>query len=144
MATIIKAGRFTGDRSAVRQAAFQFGDMNEEAAKYLMEVKREAAQILDEARQQGEALRRQAAEQGRQAAREAAQQMLHEELDKRLETVLPALGEASRQIELARQEWIRHWESHLVELAVSVAEKVIRREVAQTPRDYIGGRPRNA
>ena len=133
MAGIIKAGRLKGEASAIRAAAFQFGDMNDEAAKYLQQVKREASELLEEARRQAEAIRRQAAEQGRQAAREAAEQTIHEELDKQLATVLPALAAASRQIELARQEWIRHWESHLVNLSVSIAEKVIRREVAQSP-----------
>lgn len=133
MASIIKAGRLTGERPAVRAAAFEFGDMNAEAVRYIDQVKQEAAQLLSEARAQAEALRKQASEQGRQAAREAAQRMLGEELDKRLETVLPALGEAARQIELARQEWVRHWESHLVGLSVSIAEKVIRREIAQAP-----------
>lgn len=133
MAGIIKAGRLTGQTSAVRQAAFQFGDLNDEAVKYLQQVKGEAGHVLDEARHQAEALRGQAAEQGRQAALEAARRMLHEELDKRLESVLPALAEAARQIDLARQEWVRHWESHLVSMAVSIAEKIVRREIAQEP-----------
>lgn len=133
MAAIIKADRVEGDHSAVRTETFNFTDMGAQADHYLEQVRQDAAKIITEAHQQAEALRRQAAEQGREAAKQAAEQTLYERVEQRLETLVPALREAADEIQRARQVWIKHWESNLVQLAAAIAEKVIRREIQQQP-----------
>jgi flagellar assembly protein FliH len=49
-------------------------------------------------------------------------------------------GSAKESIRLAdaRHQWLRHWEKAAVELAMKVAERIVRREVAASPAVAIG------
>jgi flagellar assembly protein FliH len=48
-------------------------------------------------------------------------------------TTLPALDEAIRSIQRAKQSWLNHWEKNVVGLAAAIAARVIRRQLTQTP-----------
>jgi flagellar assembly protein FliH len=137
MTTIIKKHGAAGEDDAVRCAAFNLDDIAEHAQEYLAEVRRRAEAIVQQARDEADRLRRQAVEQGRSEALKTAQQQAtakaREELEQRLKSLEPALTAAAAQIEQSRAAWRRHWEERAVQLAVAIAERVVRRETERTP-----------
>jgi flagellar assembly protein FliH len=137
MTTIIKQHGAAGEDDAVRCAAFNLDDIAHNANQYLAEMRRRAEEIVNQARDEAAQLRRQAAEQGRadalKIARQNAAAKANQALAERLETLLPALAAATAEIQQSRAAWRRHWEERAVHLAVAIAERIVRREVARTP-----------
>lgn len=135
MATIIRKDSFAEQTSGrtVRSVAFNFEDMNDRANEYLESVRREAAKVVQQAHQQAEQVRRQAEVAGRAAAEQAAQRGLEEKLSARIATMIAALDQLVSQANAAQDEWVRRWEQAAVAVATAIAERVIRREVAQRP-----------
>ena len=130
MAGIIKAASNTpGETSGLAQP-FQFGDMGN---AYLQKVRAEAASIVKQARDEAAKVKAQAAEDGKKAAVAAAEATLKTRIDQQLQTLTPTLQNAVQQIQQSRQTWQRHWEQHALRLALGIAEKVIRRQIAQQP-----------
>jgi flagellar assembly protein FliH len=113
--------------------AFNFDDMAARASDYLAGVRAEAAQIIAEAKRQADAARAQAEQQGRQAAVQAAERVLDEKVGQHMKTLLPAISQAIQRLEAARHDWLRHWEANAVRLAEAMAERLVRRELAQHP-----------
>jgi flagellar assembly protein FliH len=130
MPTIIRAA----DQPDASRVAFNFDDMAERARQYLAEVRAEAAEIVAKARHEAAAIRKQAQEDGRQAAMLSVEQMVH----KQLATVLPALRQATGDINLAKQAWLAHWEATGLHVAAAIARRVIRRELSAVPEITIG------
>ncbi|HEY4235035.1 MAG TPA: FliH/SctL family protein [Lacipirellulaceae bacterium] len=126
---------------APRPVAFNFEDMNDRANEYLETVRTEAAKIVQQAHQQAEQLRRQAQVTGREAAEEAAQKALDDRVAKRMDTIFPALEQLVTELNDAKAELMRRWEESAVAVAVSIAQRIIRRELEQKPEitlDLIG------
>lgn len=133
MAGIIKAGEFGGAASGAYSAAFNFEDMSERANEYLAVVRQQAEQILQDARTEASQIAANAKVEGRQAALQEAKQSLGATLDQQLATLLPALQQAVQDIQHSKSAWLAHWESQTITLATAIAERVIRREVVETP-----------
>lgn len=133
MSGIIKAGALNGDHQTPHQVAFNFDDMASKANDYLDEVRARAAQIIADAEKEGEQIRERSRIQGHQAAIQAAEKTLRNEVDQRMSQLLPALEASAQSIQSELDAWIQHWEENLLQLAVGIAEKVIRREVQQQP-----------
>lgn len=130
MAGIIKAtATAPGEANGLAQP-FQFGDMGQ---AYLQKVRTEAAAIVKQARDEAAKVKAQAAEDGKKAAIAAAEATLKTRIDQQLQTLIPTLQTAVQQIQQSRQAWQRHWEQHSLKLALGIAERVIRRQVAQNP-----------
>jgi flagellar assembly protein FliH len=130
MPTIIRA---SDQNRGVQQVAFNFDDMAVQANRYLEKVRGQAAQIIVEAQRQAEQIKKQAETQGRAAGQRMVQQTTEKHLAQQLATLLPALGEAVREIRHAKQSWLSHWEKQAVHLATAIAAKVVRREIAHDP-----------
>jgi flagellar assembly protein FliH len=126
MATIIRIADTSHNPHA---AAFNFDDLAAQADHYLAEVKAQAAKIVADAHDQADSIRESAAKEGAQAAVHAVEQMVAEQLA----PALAALQQATADVQTAKQEWLSHWESSAVRLAVAIAAKVIRREVRMQP-----------
>ena len=60
--------------------------------------------------------------------------MIDERVGKNIETLLPALSEAIRQIEDSRNQWLKHWEKAAIHVATAIAGRVVRREVKHDPQ----------
>lgn len=133
MAGVIKSGQLADGITSAQVAAFNFEDMARKADTYVETVRGQAAKILTQAKEQAAALERQAMERGREAAVREAERTMHAQLDQRLATVLPALNEATLSLKQARESWLKHWEGNTIQLALAIAERVIRREVTQQP-----------
>jgi flagellar assembly protein FliH len=107
--------------------------MRGQASEYLDTVRQEAAKIIQQAHLDAERIRRQAEVAGRKAAEAAAERILEEKVTKRMETLLPALEQIVRQIDDAKGEILSHWERSALNVISAIAERVIRRELAQQP-----------
>ena len=134
MSLIIKAGTRSGTN---RGAAFNFDDMARQANDYLDQVRRQAAQILAGAKSEADQIRASAEQNGRQAAMKAIEQMLDKKIG---DSLLPALNKLMKQLDVARQAWLRQWEKNAIHVAVSIAGRMVRRKLAETPQitlDYV-------
>ncbi|NOY42869.1 MAG: hypothetical protein GXP26_13675 [Planctomycetes bacterium] len=134
MATIIKRESQQYLSGAdMRKVSFDLSDMTNQADVYLDQVRAEAVRIVQEAEKKSAIIRQNAEQAGRKAAEEAIERILDEKVAKQMQTLTPALAAAVEQIEDSRQDWLRHWESSVVNLAGSIATRIIRREITQHP-----------
>ena len=135
MAGIIKADRWsdTPSSSSSNSVAFNFEDISAKASDYLSVAQQQAQQIVAAAEQEAAQIRQQAQEQGRQQALVEAQELVGETLDEQLATLVPALQAAVDDLRHSKAEWLRHWEQRTVGLAAAISERVIRRELQQSP-----------
>jgi flagellar assembly protein FliH len=134
MATIIKTDepqRQSG--AAFRAVAYDLTDMAAQADSYLGSVRGQAAQIVEQAKREADAIRQQAETAGRRAAEQALERILDEKVAQQMKTLTPALQSAVRQVEDAKQAWLRHWEACAVELAVKIAGRLVRGELQRRP-----------
>lgn len=134
MATIIKqhaAPQASG--TAFHGVAYDLTDMAAQAEDYLGHVRREAAKIVEQARHEAAAVRQAAEAAGRQAAEQAIERILDEKVAQQMKTLTPALQAAVKQIEDAKQAWLRHWESAALELALALARRLVRGELSKRP-----------
>ena len=118
----------------MQPVAFSFSDMRGQANDYLGTVRTEAAKIVQQAHQQAEQIRRQAEVAGRKAAEAAIERMLDERVGKRMETLLPALETLLAEMNNTKAQLLNRWEQSALKVATAIAERIIRREVAQDPQ----------
>ena len=130
MSTIIKATELGPD---VQGVAFNFDDMTLKAQQYLDGVRAEGARVVDQARQEAEQVRQEAQREGRQAGQAEVERIVEKQLGEQLATLLPALGQVIEEIRDAKQAWLAHWEKSGVQVAAAIAERLIRRELAEKP-----------
>jgi flagellar assembly protein FliH len=133
MAGIIKARGDVGPSRGTQPVAFNLDDMGDKANHYLGAVQQEAAKIIAHAREEAKLIRQQAEQKGRDAALRAAEKQLSAQLEQRMQSLLPALEGAIASIKREKQGWLRQWEKNAVRVASSIAERVIRRELRQSP-----------
>jgi flagellar assembly protein FliH len=131
MATVIKSNLTARQASPI---VFNFEDVTQHASLYVNDIQSQAAAIIAEAQRQAEAVTRRAEEQGRQAALRAVEQVLDQKVGQKMESLLPALQKVVSELVDARQAWLRHWEQTAVSLAAKIAQRVIRRELSQSPQ----------
>jgi flagellar assembly protein FliH len=136
MATILRkdSPRETQSGREVQGVAFSFADMRGQATDYLGTVRAEAAKIVQQAHQQAEQIRRQAEAAGRKAAEAAIERVLDERVGKRMETLLPALEQLIVEMNDTKALLINRWEYSALRVASAIAERIIRRELAQEPQ----------
>lgn len=103
------------------------------ADEYLAEVRVEAAKIIQQAKAEAERIRTQAEAEGSQAAEQAASRVLDAKVSQRVSDLLPALESAVAQLVDARGAWLDYWQSALVELAASMAERLVRQKLDLHP-----------
>jgi flagellar assembly protein FliH len=130
MASVIKSTSAPHHGSPV---IFSFDDAAKHADRRLDEAHAQAAAIIADAHRQAEAITRNAEQAGREAALIAAQQQIDGRISREIDSLVPALNKTIADLVDARQAWLRHWEQTAVRLAAKMAQRVIRREVSQTP-----------
>lgn len=131
MAGIIKASGSPSSHVTAGSTTFQLDDIER---SYLTRVRAEAQTIVQNARDEAAKIRSQAAEQGKQAAIQAAEAALKSRVDQQLQSLLPALQQAVKELVEARHLWQQHWESHSLKLAAAIASKLVRRELSVDPQ----------
>jgi flagellar biosynthesis/type III secretory pathway protein FliH len=133
MASVIKAGKIIPSGTAVQHTEFNFEDMSAQASLYLESVRQKATQIVAQAQQQAKQTIVQAAERGRQSAREAAEKAALEEMKKKWQALAPILQQAIDGAAQLRSSWLRQWEQQVIQLAIAVAERLVRGELSRHP-----------
>jgi flagellar assembly protein FliH len=134
MATIIKKeSEFYPSGTHMSAMALDMSDMSGQAEAYLDGVRAEAVKIIDQAKQEANSVRQQAEQAGREAAEAAIERILDEKVAQQMKTLTPALAAGVAQIEDSRQEWLRAWETRTLQLACSIAQRIIHRELKQQP-----------
>jgi flagellar assembly protein FliH len=130
MSTVIKA---SNQKSVARAIAFNFPDMVGEADAVLDRVRVEAAKIVKTARDDAKQVRVQAEKEGQNAAEQRVRAQLAQEQAKQIATLMPALQQTVRELQDAKHAWLSHWEKSAVQVATSIAERIIRHEVKKRP-----------
>lgn len=134
MAGIIKASGKRGKNLDSGHVAFNFDDMSDKAKAYLDTVRQDAGKIVTTAKGQADQVRSQAEQKGQQAAVQAAEQTVQTKVAEQMQSVLPAMQQAIEAIIHAKQAWLRQWEKSAVTVAAAIAERIVRRELSQTPQ----------
>jgi flagellar assembly protein FliH len=125
MATIIKSKTALPAEPVI----YRFDDVASDAQRIVEEAKAEAAAIVAEAQCQVDDIRHRAEQEGRAAAAEATNQ----EMQARLESLLPAIHSMTEQLSDARHEWVRQWQQNALQLSVKIAERIVRQEIKRQP-----------
>jgi flagellar assembly protein FliH len=133
MSGVIKSGILRGGGGDPQIVSFSLADLHDRGDAYVAQVRQQAVRAVQEAKQEAEAIRREAQEQGKQAALAAGEKAAQAKLDQQLKTLLPALRQAIQSLHEARHAWLRSWEGNVIRLAVAIAARVIRREIADAP-----------
>jgi flagellar assembly protein FliH len=60
-------------------------------------------------------------------------EIVRKQFAQQLETLLPALKQVVEDIRQAKQAWLTQWEKSAVHVAAAIAERIIRRELSNTP-----------
>ena len=118
---------------AARATPFNFEDMAERAKRYLDEVRRQATQIVTEAKREAETIKVKAEEEGKRKGFQNTEQIIRQELEKKLTSLMPALKAAVNQISEARHDLLREWERNLLALAAAIAARMARQTMEKTP-----------
>ena len=139
---ILKAGAL---RSQAAGAVFNYEDLRRRCEEHLAQVRAQAQDVIEAARNEAEALRRRAIEDGRAAGvrqgladaeREIetrATEIATRFVDERLGSVLPALQAAAEGLADERDRWLAEWENTAVRLGISIAEKLLHRQLEVRP-----------
>lgn len=131
MIQIIKSA---GNSRAERyEAADEFVEVGREIENQLDRARHQAAKIIAEAEAKAEAIRLQATRQGQREAARTARSEVEQEVERRLATAMPALEQAIRSVEQQRCDRQRDLEQQVVQLAVAIASKLVRDELAHQP-----------
>ena len=89
--------------------------------------------MVAEAHHKAEEIRNQAQAEGRRAGQQEVEQIVEKQLAAQLDTLMPALREVVRDIHHAKQAWLAHWEKSGIHVAAAIAERLIRRQLAEEP-----------
>jgi flagellar biosynthesis/type III secretory pathway protein FliH len=135
ISTVIKAD---DSNHKIRPIAFHFDDIADQARLELENYRAEADSIIEAARQEADTIRNQARIDGREEIRAEIEADLSRRQSEQLSTLMPSIQNAVKGLEEARQVWAAHWELLGVELAVGIAERIIRQEVADHPEISLG------
>jgi flagellar assembly protein FliH len=133
MASILKQYGTAEPRGEVRAAAFNFDDMTSKAESYLAQVRTQAAQIIAEAQAKAQSIREQSQRDGQRGAVAEAERSVQAKVQQQLHAIVPAIQQAVADVQRERAAWLRRWEGDAVKLAVAIAERVIRQEIAKHP-----------
>ena len=132
MAGIIKKGQPSAHGDA--HVAFNFDDITGKAQQYLNEVQAKAKQLLTEANQQAASIREQAAAEGRALASQQAETQVETRVKQQLQSSVSALQQAAAELTVAKESLLAAWETQVVDLAIAIAERVTRAQVAAYPQ----------
>lgn len=134
MAGVIKAGTLQSQREREQsQTVFTLEDIQTRGDALLAQVRSQAQDILQQAQQEAGVIRQDAAKAGLDDARQQAEATVRNELAAQATTLLPAVEQLLQELQLAKQEWKKHWNSSVLDLSAAIASKIVRRELQTQP-----------
>ena len=132
-------------RNLGAKVAFNYEDLKQQCDEYVVQVRRQADEMLTQAHTEAQQIRQQAQEAGTAVGRQAGMRQAQEQIDararelagqmlaERLRQALPALEGAVAGLQVERDRWLASWEQSAIGLVVTIAEKVVRSELARRP-----------
>ncbi len=135
MATIIRSKHEPEARAGdtTRPVSYTFREMSLQGDDYIDRIRIEAVKIIHEAKEQADKIRHDAERDGRLKATQQIDKLLNEKIHMRMQTLMPAMDEMMSQLDESRGEWRSYWEQNTLMIAVRIAEKLIQREIKETP-----------
>ena len=133
MSTVIRSDGSRSPACGVVVSAYNLEDMSQRAENYLQQVRAQADQIIAQAHEQAVAVRAQAKKDGQRDAFTEAESLATARAQDQLSTLLPALEQSVNGIQQLRAQCIRYWQQRAIGFAVAIAQRIVRRELTQTP-----------
>lgn len=134
MATILKQAQLQQSGSEQRIVAFNVDDVQQRAQAYLAQVRQQAAEILAAAERQTESVKAAARASGlAEAQKDFAQQVedrARQLTEERIRTATAACQQAVDSLSNDTTKWLQEWRDVTIELATSMAEKLVRQSMA--------------
>lgn len=137
MATILKSKQFLDGINTAKAEVFNWEDVASRARTYLESVREQANEILRQATLESTQLRESAHDQGRAAGQSdivaTAETMASQIANQRISSATQSIHALADELEQATQQWIRQWQHETVPLAVSIAERLVHRQLEIDP-----------
>ena len=135
MATILKQAQLQQSGADQRIVAFNVDDVQQRAQAYLTQVRAQAAEVLAAAQRQAEAVRTKARSDGLADAQKDLAQQVEERArqmtEERIRTATAACQQAVDSLNSDTTQWLQEWRDLTIDLAISMAEKLIRQSMEQ-------------
>lgn len=135
MATILKHEHIQQSGDASRLVAFNVDDVQQRAQAYLAQVREQAAAILAAAKSEADEQRATARAAGIAEAQKNIAQQVEERArqltEERIRNATAACQQAVDSLTTDTTEWLQEWRDLTVDLAISMAEKLVRQSMAQ-------------
>jgi flagellar assembly protein FliH len=133
MFRIIKADKSTNVAAQDAAGDAGFVDISQQLTTQQRQAREEASRIIAAANRQSEQIRAEAERFGREQGEAELQKRVQTEVQARLNTLQPALQQAIEAIRDSRAEHLKKCESNMIQLAIAIAERVVRRELRHAP-----------
>ncbi len=137
MATVLKSKQFPEGINTANIEVFNWEDVATRARTYLASVREQASDILRHATEESSKLRQAAQEQGRAAGQSdivaTAETLASKIANQRINSVAQTIHTLAEELEQATQQWLRQWQHETIPLAVSIAERLVCRQLEIDP-----------
>lgn len=135
MATVLKQEQIQQSGDANRLVAFNIDDVQQRAQAYLAQVREQAAGILaaakSEADQQRASARAAGVAEAQKTIAEQVEQRARQLTEERIRTATAACQQAVDSLTTDTTAWLQEWRDLTVDLAIAMAEKLVRQSMAQ-------------
>ena len=134
MATILKQAHMQQSGDADRMVVFNVDDVQQRAQAYLAQVREQAAAVLASAQSEANAQRDAARAAGIAEAQKNIAQQVEERArqltEERIRTATAACQQAVDSLTTDTTQWLQEWRDLTVDLAIAMAEKLVRQSMA--------------
>ena len=140
----------SGSTHTQAETTYNFIDLRQRCEAYAADIRAQCKKWIVEARGECDALRQTAREEGFAAGRREGLASAAEEIESKaadeaarrtqdaLRTATPAVRSAAEALETEREQWRNEWELTAVQLAVEIAGRLTRAQIAANPALMIG------
>ena len=137
MASILKPRNLPAGVSLQQIEDFNWEDVVGRARSHIEQVRLQARAIIEDARTEVQKIRDNARDEGRRAAQNELESMAvdraKEMADQRIRESLQTAAMMTDELEKANQQWLRQWQHETIPLAISIAERLVRRQIDIDP-----------
>ncbi len=137
MAFVLKSKQLKFGENTASIEVFNWEDVAEKARAYLASIREQADGLLKQAQQDSEKLRAQAEQQGRELGQndiaQQADRLANKLANERVAQASQTLQVLANELEQATHQWLRQWQHETVPLAVSIAERLVHRQIEIDP-----------
>lgn len=137
MATVLKSKQFPEGINTAKVEVFNWEDVATRARTYITSVREQAQEMLRQANEEASKIRLSAQEQGRAAGQSdivsTAETLASQISNQRINNATKSISKLADELEEATQQWLRQWQHETIPLAVSIAERLVRRQLEIDP-----------